>query len=297
MSNAAQFRSLLARDKMIVAPGAIDCITARAIAHAGFSAAYMTGGGTSMSLGFPDYGLTTMTEMVANASRIVNSIDIPVISDCDTGYGNELNVYRSVQEFERAGVAAIHIEDQAFPKTCSYVESRKLELASREDYVARIRAAAAARKSKDFCIIARTDACGVAGLDEAVDRANLALSNGADIAYVDALQTLADVEATPKRVRGPCLIDMTFSNKMPEFSLETAERFGYAIAIVPGAVLSGIFEICDQRLAELKQGKLPPAVSGGPSALFARFSAADWDARRTAFRLEGRTAMAQTPRT
>ena len=269
---------------MVVAPGAIDCITARAIAHAGFPVAYMTGGGISMSLGFPDYGLTTMTEMVANAGRIANSIDIPLISDGDSGYGNELNVYRTAQEFERVGVAAVHLEDQAFPKTCSYVESRTLELVSREDYVAKIRAAAAARKSKDFCIIARTDACGVAGLDEAVERANLALGNGADIAYVDAMQTMADAEAVPKRVRGPCLVDMTFGNKMPEFTLETAERFGYAIAIVPGAVLSGIFEICDQRLADLKQGKLPPALAGGPGALFARFGAADWDARYTAFR-------------
>ena len=283
MSNAAQFRSLL-RGSMIVAPGAIDCITARAIARAGFPVAYMTGGGTSLSLGFPDYGLTTMTEMVANASRIANSVDIPLISDSDTGYGNELNVYRTVQEFERAGVAAIHLEDQIFPKTCSYAEGNKLELAGREDYIARIRAAAAARKSKDFCIIARTDACRVVGLNEAIDRANLALSNGADVAYIDGLLTIADVEAVPKRVKGPCLTDMMISNKAPEFTLESAERCGYAIAIVPGAVLTGIFEVCDQRLADLKQGKLPPVSPGGPSALFARFDAADWDARRTAFR-------------
>ncbi|HJQ17422.1 MAG TPA: isocitrate lyase/PEP mutase family protein [Allosphingosinicella sp.] len=284
MSKAAQFRSLLERGSMIIAPGAIECITARAIAHAGFPAAYMTGGGTSMSMGYPDYGLITMTEMVANASRIANSIDIPLISDGDTGYGNELNVYRTVQEFERIGVAAIHLEDQAFPKTCSVVEGAKVELASREDYIAKIRAAAAARKSKDFCIIGRTDACAVAGLDEAVERANLALSNGADVAYVESLQTMADVEAVPKRVRGPCLTDMSLSNKEPALTLAVAERFGYAIAILPGAVLSGIFEICDQRLADLKQGKLPPAVPGGPAPLFARFGAADWDARRTAFR-------------
>ena len=284
MSKAAQFRSLLERGSLIVAPGAIDCITARAIAHAGFPVAYMTGGGTSMSMGYPDYGLVTMTEMVANASRIANSIDIPLISDSDTGYGNELNVFRTVQEFERAGVAAIHLEDQAFPKTCSYVESRKLELASREDYVAKIRAAAAARRSKEFCIIARTDACGVAGLDEAVERANLALSGGADIAYLDGLKTMADVEAVPKRVKGRCLVDMSFSNVTPEFTLAVAEQFGYAVAIVPGAVLSGIFEICDERLADLKQGKLPAPGAASPSTLFARFGAADWDARRTAFR-------------
>lgn len=284
MSTSPKIRSLLDRGEMIVAPGAIECITARAIERAGFSAAYMTGGGTSMSHGYPDYGLLTMTEMVENARRIANSIDIPLISDSDTGYGNELNVFRTVQEFERVGVAAIHLEDQAFPKTCSYVESKKIDLASREDYVAKIRAAAAARRSRDFCIIARSDACGVAGLDEAVARANLALSNGADIAYLDGLQTMADVEAVPTRVKGPCLTDMTFGNKTSEFTLAVAERLGYAIAIVPGAVLSGIFEICDQRLADLKEGKLPPATFSGPGELFARFGAADWDARRTAFR-------------
>lgn len=284
MSHAARLRSLLASGRMIVAPGALDCITARAVARAGFSAAYMTGAGTSMSLGYPDYGLITMSEMVENASRMANSIDIPLISDADTGYGNELNVFRTVQEFERAGVAAIHLEDQLFPKTCSYAVGKKIELVSREDYVARIRAAVAARKSKEFCIIARTDAYKVGGFDEAIGRARLALSNGADVAYIDGLQTMADVEAVPKRVQGPCLTDMMFNTMSADFTLETAERFGYAIATVPGATLVGIFEICDQHLAGLKQGKLPPAVEGGPSALFARFGAADWDARRTAFR-------------
>lgn len=284
MSNAAQFRSLLARGKMIVAPGAIDCITARCVAQAGFPAVYMTGGGTSISLGYPDYGLLTMTEMVANASRLANSVDIPLISDSDTGYGNELNVYRTVQEFERAGVAAIHLEDQVFPKVCSHVEGKGLELVSREDYVAKIRAAAAARKSKDFTIIARSDACAVAGFDEAVERANLALGNGADVVFLDAVRTMADIEAMPKRVRGPCLINISSGGKTPEISLETAERLGYAIAILPGILLRGILDSCDRLLADLKQGKLPPAASGGPATLFARFGAAEWDERRTAFR-------------
>ena len=146
MSQAAKFRELLASRKMIVAPGAIDGLTGRLIDQAGFPAAYMTGAGTSMTLGYPDYGLITMTEMVANATRIVNSISMPLISDSDTGYGNELNVFRTVQEFERVGVAAIHIEDQVFPKKCGHLDSK--ELVSREDYIAKIRAAAAARKSQ-----------------------------------------------------------------------------------------------------------------------------------------------------
>lgn len=281
MSNAAKLRTLLASGKMIVAPGAIDCITGRAVDQAGFAAAYMTGAGTSATLGYPDYGLITMTEMVANASRIVNSIGIPLISDSDTGYGNELNVFRTVQEFERTGVAAIHIEDQVFPKKCGHLENK--ELVSREDFVAKIRAAAAARKSKDFCIIARTDSRAVVSLDEAVERANAALANGADVAFVEAPQTMAEIEAVPKRVKGPCLLNVVRGGKTPEIELETAERLGYAIDIVPGLLLGGIIQTCDRLLADLKQGKLPP-VSGSPAKTFARFGAADWDQRRTAFR-------------
>ncbi|MDB5489899.1 MAG: carboxyvinyl-carboxyphosphonate phosphorylmutase [Reyranella sp.] len=280
-SNAANFRMLLSSKKMIVAPGAVDCITGRAIAQAGFSAVYMTGAGTSATLGYPDYGLITMSEMVGNASRIVNSIDIPLISDSDTGFGNELNVFRTVQEFERAGVAAIHIEDQVFPKKCGHLDNK--ELVSREDFIAKIRAAAAARKSKDFCIIARTDSRAVVGLDEAVERANAALANGADVAFVEAPQTMAEIEAVPKRVKGPCLLNVVRGGKTPEIELEVAERMGYAIAIVPGLLLGGIIQTCDRLLADLKNGKFPP-VSGSPGKTFARFGAAEWDERRTAFR-------------
>ena len=281
MSNAANFRKLIASKKMIVAPGAIDCITGRAIAQAGFSAVYMTGAGTSATLGYPDYGLITMSEMVGNAGRIVNSIDIPLISDSDTGFGNELNVYRTVQEFERAGVAAIHIEDQVFPKKCGHLDNK--ELVSREDFIAKIRAAAAARKSKDFCIIARTDSRAVIGLDEAVERANAALANGADVAFVEAPQTMAEIESVPKRVNGPCLLNVVRGGKTPEIDLDVAERMGYAIAIVPGLLLGGIIQTCDRLLGDLKQGKFPP-VSGSPGKTFARFGAAEWDERRTAFR-------------
>ncbi len=281
MSNAAKLRTLLATKKMIVAPGAIDCITGRAIAQAGFSAVYMTGAGTSATLGYPDYGLITMSEMVGNASRIVNSIDIPLISDSDTGFGNELNVFRTVQEFERAGVSAIHIEDQVFPKKCGHLDNK--ELVSRDDFVAKIRAASAARKSKDFCVIARTDSRAVAGLEEAIERANLALANGADVAFVEAPQTMEEIAAVPKRVKGPCLLNIVRGGKTPEIELEAAERMGYAIAIVPGLLLGGILQTCDRLLGDLKQGKFPP-VTGSPGKTFARFGAAEWDERRTAFR-------------
>jgi 2-methylisocitrate lyase-like PEP mutase family enzyme len=284
MSQAAKFRSLLGSGKMIVAPGAIDCITGRLIDQAGFEAAYMTGAGTSATLGYPDYGLITMTEMVANASRIVNSISIPLVSDSDTGYGNELNVFRTVQEFERVGVAAIHIEDQVFPKKCGHLENK--ELVSREDYVAKIRAACAARRSKDFCIIARTDSRAVIGFDEAISRANAALANGADIAFVEAPQSMAEVEQVPKRVKGPCLLNVVRGGKTPEIELADAERMGYAIAILPGLLLGGIIAVCDQLLADVKRLGRQPPIAGAPSPAktFARFGAAEWDERRTAFR-------------
>lgn len=284
MSNATRFRELLRSGKLVVAPGAIDAITARAIERAGFAAVYMTGAGTSATLGYPDYGLATMTEMVANASRIVNAVSIPLVSDADTGYGNELNVYRTVQEFERAGVAAIHIEDQVFPKRCGHLNDK--EVTSREDYVAKIRAAAAARRSSDFTIIARTDSRAVLGFEEAIARANLALANGADVAFVEAPQTLEEVAAVPRRVQGPCLLNVVRAGKTPEIPLAEAERLGYAVAILPGVLLLGIIEACDAILAEVRRlGTHPPSMGqASPAEIFARFGAADWDARRTAYR-------------
>src|SRR4051812_35295065 len=290
MTQAAKFRTMLKSGKMIVAPGAIDCITGRLIDQAGFSAAYMTGAGTSATLGYPDYGLITMTEMVGNASRIANSISIPLISDSDTGFGNELNVFRTVQEFERAGVAAIHIEDQVFPKKCGHLEGK--ELVGREDYVTKIRAAAAAKRTPDFTVIARTDARAVAGFEEAITRAQLALANGADAVFVEAPQTMEEVEKVPRLIKGPCLLNMVRGGKTPEVPLADAERMGYAISILPGLLLGNIIAICDQTLAEVKRlGKFPPPlVESSPAKTFARFGAADWDARRTAFRDEVKAA-------
>lgn len=290
MSQAAKFSAMLKSGKMIVAPGAIDCITGKLIDQAGFEAAYMTGAGTSATLGYPDYGLITMSEMVGNASRIANSISIPLISDSDTGFGNELNVFRTVQEFERAGVAAIHIEDQVFPKKCGHLEGK--ELVSREDFVAKIRAAAAAKRTPDFTIIARTDARAVAGFDEAIARARLALANGADAVFVEAPQTMEEVEKVPKLIKGPCLLNMVRGGKTPEIPLADAERMGYTISILPGLLLGNIIAICDQTLAETKRlGKYPPPlVESSPAKTFARFGAADWDARRTAFRDELKAA-------
>src|SRR5881275_2901158 len=169
MNRATKLRQLLRQD-MIVAPGAYDCITARTIAQAGFPAVYMTGAGTAATLGYPDYGLVTMSEMADNAGRIVAAVGVPVIADADTGYGNELNVVRTVREYERRGVAGIHIEDQGFPKKCGHLDDKLI--IPLDDYLAKIRAAASAKRDPDFLIIARTDSRATLGLEEAVSRAN-----------------------------------------------------------------------------------------------------------------------------
>jgi 2-methylisocitrate lyase-like PEP mutase family enzyme len=284
MTQAARFRDLLRRDGMIVAPGAYDCITARMIARAGFDCVYMTGAGTAATLGYPDFGLVTMSEMVENAGRLASVVDLPVIADADTGYGNELNVSRTVREYEQRGVAGIHIEDQGFPKKCGHLDDK--EIVPREDWLAKLRAAAAARRDPDFLIIARTDARAVAGFEEAVARGNAALAAGADMVFLEAPQTLEEVAAVPRLVKGPCLLNVVRHGKTPEIDFADAERMGYRLAIVPGLLLKSVIGICEQALAELKAARRHPALVKELTVREAfQISGADeWDALRTRFR-------------
>jgi 2-methylisocitrate lyase-like PEP mutase family enzyme len=284
MAQASGFRDLLKRDGMVVAPGAYDGITAKLIEQAGFAAVYMTGAGTAATLGYPDFGLVTMSEMVANAGRIAAAVDVPVIADADTGYGNELNVFRTVREFEASRVAGIHIEDQEFPKKCGHLEGK--QVIPREDYVAKIRAAVAARRNKDFVIIARTDARAVAGFDEAITRANEALAAGADMAFVEAPQTREEVAAVPRLVNGRCLLNVVRGGKTPDLDLREAAAMGYKLAIMPALLIKSVVGICDQMLAELKathRHPLPVEEITVPE-MFRRFGADEWDALRDRFR-------------
>jgi 2-methylisocitrate lyase-like PEP mutase family enzyme len=284
MTQAARFRELLRRDGMVVAPGAYDCITARLIERAGFDAVYMTGAGTAATLGYPDFGLVTMSEMVANAGRIAATVALPVIADADTGYGNELNVVRTVREYETAGVAGIHIEDQGFPKKCGHLEDK--EIVPREDWLAKIRAAASARRSPDFLVIARTDSRAVAGFDEAIARANAALAAGADMAFVEAPQTMEEVAAVPRLVKGPCLLNVVRGGKTPDLDLGEAERIGYKLAIVPGLLIKNVVGICEKMLDELKTTRRHPAPVREMTVreTFQLWGADEWDALRTRFR-------------
>jgi len=290
MTQASRFRDLLGRDGMVVAPGAYDCITAKLIEQAGFAAVYMTGAGTAAALGYPDFGLVTMSEMVANAGRLAAAVDVPVVADADTGYGNELNTFRAVREFASRGVAAIHIEDQVFPKKCGHLEDK--EIVSREDWLAKIRAAAAARRDPDFTIIARTDARAVAGLDEAIARANAALTSGADMAFVEAPQTEDEIAAVPRLVKGPCLLNVVRGGKTPDIDLRHAEALGYKLAILPGLLIKNVIGICDKMLSELKATRRhpPPITEMTLPEMFGRFGADEWDARRSSFRNPVRNA-------
>jgi 2-methylisocitrate lyase-like PEP mutase family enzyme len=283
MTGATGLRALLRGEAMVIAPGAYDGLTAKLVAQAGFPAVYMTGAGTSVSHGYPDFGLLTMSEMVDNAARIVRAVDVPVIADADTGYGNELNVFRTVQEYQQRGVAAIHIEDQVSPKKCGHLDDK--EIVPRDDYVAKIRAAVAA-KHGDFLIIARTDARAVAGMDEAVARANAALAAGADMAFVEAPQTMDELAAVPKLVRGPCLLNVVRGGKTPEIDLHRAQAMGYRLAIVPGLLLKAVIGACDEVLAELKARHIHPVPRTDMTVreAFNRVGADEWDALRTRFR-------------
>jgi 2-methylisocitrate lyase-like PEP mutase family enzyme len=291
-SRPAQLRALLASGRMVVAPGAYDCITGRLIEQAGFSCIYMTGAGTSATLGFPDYGLITQTEMTANAGRIARATKIPVIADADTGYGNELNVFRTVQEYEREGVAGIHIEDQVTPKRCGHLDGK--EVISIEDYAAKIRAAADARQNPDFLIIARTDARAVTSFDDAIARANAAIEAGADMAFVEAMQTMAELEAVPKLVRGPCMLNIVHGGKTPEVPLDVAEAAGYKLTILPGMLLRTVIGACDAVLQGIQAGQGYPsgAHMGKPAEIFHRMGADEWLPRRDKYRdpLENRQA-------
>ena len=289
MTRAKSFREAMKRG-MVAAPGCYDCITARSIERAGFEAVYMTGAGTAAMLGYPDYGLVTMSEMADNAGRIAAAIKLPVIADADTGYGNELNAIRTVREYEKRGVAGIHIEDQGFPKKCGHLEDKTI--VPIEDYVAKIRAAVSAKVDPDFLIIARTDSRAVLGFEEAIRRANAALEAGADMAFVEAPQTLEETQAVPKLVKGPCMLNMVWRGKTPDLSIAEAEKMNYKFMILPGVLSRTVVGACDAVLRDLKaQGRHPvPASDITPQQGFNLNGAAEWDRYRTAFRNDTKQA-------
>ena len=192
MKTTSKLRQALNSGDMVVAPFVLNALHAKIAESVGFQAVYMTGAGTAAERGFPDVGLLTMTEMVANAKYIANAIDIPVICDADTGYGNPLNVQRTVREYEAAGVAAIHLEDQLFPKKCGFFEGKQVIPVG--EAVQKIHAALDARTDPDFVIIARCDAYAVTGWEDTIERCNAYIEAGADLVFVDGIKSEADIQ-------------------------------------------------------------------------------------------------------
>ncbi len=252
MRTTTKFRQLLKEPGIIQAPGAYDCLTAKLIQQAGFPAVYMTGAGTSVAqLGYPDLALASMTEMVQNAATITEILDVPLIADADTGYGGVLNARRTVRQYERAGVAAIHIEDQESPKRCGHLDDKKV--ISTEDMVQKIRAAVDARTDDDFTIIVRTDSIAVTGWDDAMQRCDEYVKAGADALFVEALRTPEEVERAAKNLDIPLLFNFVESGKSPLLPASKLERLGFKIVIYPASALLSVTHIVGQVMAQLKE--------------------------------------------
>ncbi len=232
MSKAKILRKMLNSGKIIEAPGAYDVWSAKLVEKAGFEAIYMTGYGVSASvIGKPDIGIMTFTEVATMAKNIAFATNIPLIADCDTGFGNALNVIRCVEEFEAAGVAAIQLEDQLMPKRCGHMEGKVL--IPMEDMVAKIRAAVYARKDPDFIIIARTDARAVNGYDDAINRAKTYFDAGADVIFFEAAQSAEEVKKVADTLKVPLLANMVPNGKTPLFTIDQLQNMGYSIVIYP----------------------------------------------------------------
>lgn len=240
-------------------PGAYDALTARLVERAGFDAVYMTGAGIANSLtGFPDNGLITLTEMVTNARYIAQVTSIPLICDADTGYGNAVNVMRTVWEFERAGASGIHIEDQVAPKRCGHLEGK--DVITVDEMRGKIRAACRARTDPDFLVIARVDARSVLGFDEAVVRGRAYFEAGADVIFPEALETEEEFRRYAEEVEAPLLANMTEFGKSPYLSARELEDMGYKIVIFPVTSLRVAAKAAWDLLKVLKDEGTPKGV-------------------------------------
>lgn len=245
-------RELFAAPGLVVAPGVADALNARLVAAEGYKAIYMTGGGTSaVRLGMPDVGLLTMPEMADNAARIADACGLPVISDADTGYGNALNVRRTVRAFEKAGVAAIHLEDQESPKRCGHLSGKTL--ISKEEMADKIRAACDIRIDPDFVIIARTDALTVEGVDAALERGKVYEAAGADMIFVESPLNMEHLTAIPKVFRVPTLFNMASSGKTPHLHTDELARLGFKLAIYPNFAILCAIPAVRNYLRELRE--------------------------------------------
>eukprot|EP00931_Biecheleriopsis_adriatica_P085103 TRINITY_DN5932_c0_g2_i1.p1 TRINITY_DN5932_c0_g2~~TRINITY_DN5932_c0_g2_i1.p1 ORF type:complete len:313 (+),score=58.17 TRINITY_DN5932_c0_g2_i1:37-975(+) len=252
-SATKSLRQALEAPEILVAPGCYDAFTATLIDKAAFQACYLSGAGVSYShTGRPDVGLVTQTEMVSRIAAVAEAVSIPIIADGDTGYGNAVNVMRTVRMYEQVGCSAIQLEDQQFPKRCGHLAGK--ELISAEEMAGKVQAACDARRSSDFVVIARTDALATHGMAEALARAELYVSAGADVIFVESPAGREDLEAVAARLGGrvPLLANMVEGGKTPLFTNKELQDMGYAIVIYPNAILRGVAKVGHDILEDLK---------------------------------------------
>ena len=252
MNSRQVLKQLLQRKTLLVAPGCFNGLSARLVEEAGFEAAYLSGGAVARSMGIPDIGLVTMSESIERAVEVVSAIKIPIIADADTGYGNAVNLVRSVREFERAGVAAIHIEDQITPKRCGHLDGK--EVIPLSEMEMKLAAALKTRTDPDFCIIARTDARGVNGFDDAIERARAFAKLGVDAIFVEAPQSEEELAEIPRRIPDvPLLVNVFKGGKTPMLPMQRLEQMGYRIAIYPSETQRAAIHAMRTALATLKR--------------------------------------------
>jgi carboxyvinyl-carboxyphosphonate phosphorylmutase len=260
----ARLRELLSVEAPLVAPGAYDALSARLIEQAGFDAVYMTGFGTTATLlGRPDVGLLSGAEMVDNARRIVAAVDLPVIADADTGYGNAINVVRTVQLYEQAGVAGIQLEDQVMPKKCGHMSGKLLIGA--DEMAGKLRAAVEARRDPDLLIIARTDAVAVTGVDDAIARARSFAEAGADLLFVEAPTSEEDIARVAEELRdvAPLVFNWAEGGRTPPLSLERIAELGFSLVIYPIGTLLAATAGMRALLSTLQADGTPTAALPG----------------------------------
>ncbi|MGH7773651.1 MAG: isocitrate lyase/PEP mutase family protein [Candidatus Binatia bacterium] len=252
MNPRKKLRELVARRRLLVAPGAFDGLSARLVEEAGFEAVYLSGGAVARSTGVPDIGLLTMSEVIERAAQVVSVVKIPVIADADTGYGNALNLVRTVRELERVGVAAIHIEDQVTPKRCGHLEGK--EVISLAEMEKKLEAALASRTDQDFMIIGRTDARAIHGLKDAIRRGKSFARLGADAVFIEAPQSEAELESIARSISEiPLMVNMFKGGKTPLLPTSRLEKMGYRIAIFPSETQRAAIHAMKEALSLLKR--------------------------------------------
>lgn len=276
MSKATRLRELLAGDQLIIAPGVYDGISAALVGRLGFPVAYMTGAGVSASAyGLPDIGLLTLSEMAERARVLAGLLEVPLIADADTGYGSPINVVRTVREYERAGVAAIQLEDQAFPKRCGHLAGK--EVTSAERFAVALQAALDARANPDTVIVARTDARAPLGIEEAIRRANRYASVGADVIFVEAPESIEEIERIATEVDAPLLLNVVPGGRTPEVEHDRLVELGYRIAIHPAAVFATVVPAAVAALQALRDTTPAPLRAAGLEEFFDLFGLSAWN--------------------